>query len=211
MTSLQKSLPVRRLLKATMLRDGVLGLTLGFIVLLTVALACFTPPVLAGMGVNTEILSFMWSNMTTDTLREKVCFIAPDVGLSFTPPEAAHLADVRNLLHSAAWACGGLTLLFIAGGLLRPNWQRITLAAFGAIALLAATVTGLWLGADFQAVSNIFHNAFFPSGNWQFAPHQLMITLYPPVVMQTGMQLWLGVSLLVSGVIALISWHKNKA
>jgi hypothetical protein len=200
--------PVSRLCWANHARDGVLGVSFSLFILIAFALLCFTPPVLAGMGVNTDILAFLWSDMTIDALRAQVFFIAPDLGLSFTPQEAAHLADVRILLHQAGMLCGGLALIVLAGTMLRPNWARLSGYTFATLAVLAASLGMLWATQSFKAVSALFHGLLFQN-NWQFAPHQLMMQLYPPAVMQLGMMVCFAASLLVSGTLMVILWHRK--
>ncbi|MBI1362938.1 MAG: DUF1461 domain-containing protein [Proteobacteria bacterium] len=207
-----KSLHVRRLNWVQTTRDSVLGISFGLVVLMLAALICFTRPFMDAMGLNPDITAFLWSGMSTDELRQMVFFVAPDVGMSFTPDEADHLADVRSLLHSTLLAAGALGVLLLAGSMLRPNWRRISTIAFGFLAALAASGFTVWQLSGFKTVSHLFHNVFFSGGNWQFASHQLMMKLYPPVVMQTGMTLCFIMALLVTGTFALVmATAKKKA
>lgn len=210
MTTLIKNMPVRTLWRAHALRDAALGLLLAFAVLFGFATLLFTAPALGAMGVDTTISRYFWSAMTEAELRDMVFWVTPELGLSFTPDEASHLADVKALLHAGVLAAGACLLTVMAGMLLRPNWRRITAIAFGAVGALTVVCLLVWALGGFKLLSDGFHTVLFPAGNWSFAPHQLMIQLYPPALMQLGMILWLGVSLLITGTLALICWHGKR-
>jgi hypothetical protein len=98
--------------------------------------------------------------------------------------ERGHLADARLLL----WLClvGGAVSVLGIGGLLvrageerrRATWRVISHA--GATATAAVLVIGVVSLVAFDSLFTLFHQVFFPGGNWAFDPTtQRLVQLYP--------------------------------
>ena len=99
----------------------------------------------------------------------------------FTDAEHSHMADVRQVFISAqvaAWVAA-LALAWLA---LRA-WRRRTLARlFRAAALLVLVVVaaiGALAALAFDAAFLLFHQIFFPQGNFLFEPGSNLLALYP--------------------------------
>ena len=99
----------------------------------------------------------------------------------FTAREREHMADVRNVF-IAAQAAAGLAALALAWLALRA-WRRRTLARlFRAAALLVLVVVaaiGVLAALAFDAAFLLFHQIFFPQGNFLFEPGSNLLALYP--------------------------------
>jgi integral membrane protein (TIGR01906 family) len=108
----------------------------------------------------------------------------PDAGPFYDTAERGHLADARLLL----WLCliaGAVALLGI-GGLIaradddrrRATWRIVSRA--GATAAAAVIVLAVVSLVAFDALFTLFHQLFFPGGNWAFDPAtQHLVQLYP--------------------------------
>jgi hypothetical protein len=111
-------------------------------------------------------------------------FDGPDGSPFYGVSERSHLAEARLLL----WLCllaGALSLLAIGGAMLRsdPPWRRSAwriIARTGAATAVAVVVLGLLSLVAFDALFTLFHQVFFPAGNWSFDPAtQRLVQLYP--------------------------------
>jgi integral membrane protein (TIGR01906 family) len=110
-------------------------------------------------------------------------FPAPDGTSFYDADERSHLGDARLLLGLALIA-GGVAIIGVAGALLawpdrRPaTWTVIRRAG------LSTSVTVVLLGfvslVAFDSLFTLFHQIFFPGGNWAFDPEtQRLVQLYP--------------------------------
>lgn len=96
--------------------------------------------------------------------------------------ERAHLRDARLLL-GLCLAAGGLSMLGLAVVLSRSDrraavWRAISRA--GLITVLAVVGIGLVSLVAFDTLFRLFHEVFFPGGNWSFDPEtQRLVQLYP--------------------------------
>lgn len=100
---------------------------------------------------------------------------------TFTEAEHSHMADVRNVFIGAqvAAAVAALAALWLAA----RAWRRGTLARLvraGALAALALVAAVAALAAvAFEAAFLLFHEIFFPQGNFLFGPGSNLLALYP--------------------------------
>jgi integral membrane protein (TIGR01906 family) len=139
-----------------------------------------------------------WTGFSTDQLRtvtEEVVadlVVGPpafDVALDGAPvlteAERGHMRDVRGVFVGffAVAAAAGIILgvLFAAarGSVARRRfWRRLERTG---IAIVAVTVVGGLLGVLlFDAAFTLFHQLFFPGGNWQFDPRtDRLVQLFP--------------------------------
>jgi integral membrane protein (TIGR01906 family) len=138
-------------------------------------------------------------------------FPGPDGAPFYDEAERSHLGDARALL----WAfllLGALSLAGIALALLRAGragrrslWRAVSRAgASVAIAVLAIGAVG---AIAFAQLFTLFHQVFFPGGNWAFDPAtQRLVQLYPLAFWQIA-ALALGVLVLVLG---LATWWLGR-
>ena len=109
-------------------------------------------------------------------------FAGPDGRPMYGPDEVAHLRDVRTLLWlllgGAALAAAGLIVRLVAGIDRAGTWRGI--ARGGALAAGGAMVIGIIGAVAFDPLFTLFHEVFFPGGDWAFDPRtQRLVQLYP--------------------------------
>ena len=96
--------------------------------------------------------------------------------------EASHLHAASNLLH-AFLVVAGLGVLALVVGLVRYRrdegaWQAVRGGALWFA--VAFAVVGLFFAVAFNTAFTLFHEIFFPEGNWEFNPATAkMVQLYP--------------------------------
>jgi len=111
--------------------------------------------------------------------------------------EASHLRDARAVL-GGLLALAGASLIVLGLALARSRrvartWRAI---AAGAAALVVTFfVVGLAFALAFDVAFTLFHEIFFPAGNWAFDPAtQRLVQLYP-------IPFWQEVTLVLGGLI----------
>jgi hypothetical protein len=97
--------------------------------------------------------------------------------------ERSHLGEARLLL-GLLLSAGGLSLLGIAATLVRwPDRRAAAWTVIGRAGLasaIAVIVLGLVSLIAFDSLFRLFHQVFFPGGNWSFDPAtQRLVQLYP--------------------------------
>ncbi len=112
-------------------------------------------------------------------------FAFPTPGSStrfYDPAEASHLHDASNLLHAflVVVAAGALALVVSLARYRRdPRAWRAARTGAVAFAVVFAAV-GLFFGVAFDTAFTLFHEIFFPQGNWEFnSATEKMVQLYP--------------------------------
>jgi integral membrane protein (TIGR01906 family) len=111
-------------------------------------------------------------------------FDAPDGEPFYDPSERSHLRDARTLLWSL-FIIGGLSLIAVAAVYARAGgegrravWQVISRA--GIATVVTITLLGIASLVAFGTVFTLFHEIFFPAGNYSFDPTtQRLVQLYP--------------------------------
>ncbi len=96
--------------------------------------------------------------------------------------EASHLRDASNLLHAfLALVAVGAIALFVTLVPRRRDPGAWRAVQGGAVALAAAfCAIGLFFAVAFDAAFTLFHEIFFPQGNWEFnVATERMVQLYP--------------------------------
>jgi Protein of unknown function (DUF1461) len=112
----------------------------------------------------------------------------------FTPDEYAHMADVRQVF--IAFRIAGAAAAIVAFGLVLRVSRRDRIAALALIrdsALAAAAGVAAIAGGAvvaFDPLFLLFHEVFFPQGNFLFPADSNLIALYPD-------EYWYGVTLRV--------------
>jgi integral membrane protein (TIGR01906 family) len=120
-----------------------------------------------------------WSAYVTGASAQPPISFASPV---FSQDEYAHMADVREVFHGAE--VGAVLALFVAGfRIMRARSQGYALRLVRAGSLLAAgivTVIGIAAAVAFEPLFLLFHDLFFPQGNFLFDPASSnLIRLYP--------------------------------
>jgi uncharacterized protein DUF1461 len=99
----------------------------------------------------------------------------------FTPDEYAHMADVRSVFRGAEIA--GLLAVFVAGvrvARARRSGGALRLIRAGALVGTGiVAVIGVAAAVAFDPLFLLFHEVFFPQGNFLFAADSNLIRLYP--------------------------------
>lgn len=100
----------------------------------------------------------------------------------FTELEVSHLEDVKQVMKSADYVFFFL-LLALTGVI--SYYKKDTdfllklLKLGGKITVIAMSLLGLLAVLFFDFMFTIFHNLFFPQGNWIFAPDSVIIQAFP--------------------------------
>lgn len=95
--------------------------------------------------------------------------------------EASHMRDVRVVLYGflllALASTAFLALALIRGSRDAARWKAVSRGGIWLITGLV--VLGVFAFVAFDAVFTLFHEIFFPGGNWSFPPTSHLIQLYP--------------------------------
>ena len=99
----------------------------------------------------------------------------------YTDAEAAHLRDARAVLYLFVALAVASLVLIVAALIHRPQdarrWRSV--ARGGAGVAVGAVVVGVVGYFAFDTLFVLFHEVFFPGGNWEFPADSNMIRLYP--------------------------------
>ena len=128
-------------------------------------------------------------------------------GSSFTPAEFSHMADVRNVFIAVQVAA--IVAGLVAAGLAVVAGRRGALArlvrAAALVALATVAVVGILAAVAFDAAFLLFHQVFFPQGNFLFAPDSNLLAIYPESYFY-GVSLRIGAAFVaLAGVLAVVS------
>lgn len=108
-------------------------------------------------------------------------FPAADGSPMYAADEQGHMRDVQLVL-DAFLALAAASLVFLVTVLARRQhdataWRAL---ARGGLGLVVATIVlGLFAAFAFDAAFTLFHEIFFPGGNWSFPADSNLIRLYP--------------------------------
>jgi len=141
----------------------------------------------ASGGTNALVTSAQSLEINDRTVAE--LFVGPGTFHYSDPPgptiysadEAAHMRDVRVVLFGFL-ALAGVSIVFIVASLMRRprdagRWRAVSR---GGIWLIGAMVVlGVFAAFAFEAAFTLFHEIFFPGGNWSFDANSFLIRLYP--------------------------------
>jgi integral membrane protein (TIGR01906 family) len=105
----------------------------------------------------------------------------PPAAEYFTASERAHMADVRDVFIAAQIAAGAaaLVLVWLAANAWRGGSLARLVRAGSLSALALVAVVGIVAAVAFEAVFLLFHQIFFPQGNFLFEPGSNLLVLYP--------------------------------
>lgn len=121
-------------------------------------------------------------------------------GQIFDAAERSHLADVRGVFRGVgiAWWAGGLILGVLLAGARRRGQLRVMLRDAALFAGIAVLAVALIAAIAFVPAFLLFHQVFFPQGNYLFDPDSDLLRVYPQ-------HYWYGVTLRVFGGFCLAS------
>ncbi len=110
-------------------------------------------------------------------------FAGPDGEPFYDIDERGHLGDARVLL-SVFLIAGGVGFIAIAAALRMRRDRRLAIWTVvrraGLATALAVVAIGLLSLIAFDSLFTLFHQVFFPGGNWAFDPStQHLVQLYP--------------------------------
>ena len=141
-----------------------------------------------------------------------------ELAINYTTAEISHLQDVAVVMNNVNIAF--YVLAIMVGGILVYSWKRRDLlqsmlryGGLATISLLCFLL--LLLVIDFNWLFTLFHQLFFPQGNWQFAAGSLLIQTFPlgffvsMGVFIFGLTFLVGVSLLVVSILIKHKYSKN--
>jgi hypothetical protein len=131
-------------------------------------------------------------------------------GPLFTPDEYAHMADVRAVFRGAEYAAAlALFVLIFRVQRARRRGDALRLVRAGALTATGiVAVIGVAAALAFDPLFLLFHEVFFPQGNFLFAPDSNLIRLYPEWYWQ-GITAGVGLSFIAVSLVA--SWAAHNA
>jgi hypothetical protein len=139
-------------------------------------------------------------------------FAGPGGGPFYDAAEAAHMRDARLVLLAflgLAAICGVILLVSVASNRRRPwVWQAIGWG--GGLVAVSVALAGLFATIAFDRAFEVFHQVFFPGGNWTFDPsRQRLVQLYPLPFWQGTT--WVLGALLIGGGLAVWVLARRRA
>ena len=134
----------------------------------------------------------------------------------WTDDERAHMADVRRVFDVAKFLVPvGLLVIVIRlqrsrARSARDMWRLVRDGSLLAASLVA--IVGLAAVFAFEQVFFLFHDIFFPQGNFLFPPTSNLIRLYPDWYWE-GISLRVGLSFILTalGLAAVAQWRLGRA
>ena len=104
------------------------------------------------------------------------------VTLNYIVAEISHLEDVAEVMkgvHFLSYA-SGIIILFLVLHSWKDKIQLQKLIRYGGMAtIIVIALILLLILFNFHSFFTIFHQIFFPQGNWQFAADSLLIQTFP--------------------------------
>ena len=133
--------------------------------------------------------------------------------LNYTALEASHLEDVNkvmlmiNLTFYVSWLFCLLVLMFY-----RKNKEQLRkfFRYGGIVTIIEVLLIGLMLLLNFEFIFTLFHNVFFPQGNWTFPLNSLLILTFPEAFFFKLSLIIFGLALLFGSLFILLSVYLNK-
>lgn len=120
----------------------------------------------------------------TASQQQTIDFLTDDADLSlpYTDKEKAHLEDVKKVMTVVDYLFYATLLIstLILTSFKRQEEKILLLLKWSGIALVVSVmVMILLLLLDFTTVFTLFHQLFFPQGNWLFPADSLLIQTFP--------------------------------
>ena len=136
-----------------------------------------------------------------------------ELTLDFTAGELEHLQDVKTVMQGVTMA--GYSLFIVVAGVLwlyrQEKKQLLKLAWYGGISTISVTLLFLLLTfVSFDFVFTLFHQLFFPQGNWIFPADSLLIQTFP-LEFFVGISTWIFLlSLSIGSLFILVSFFYER-
>lgn len=108
-------------------------------------------------------------------------FTAADGAPMYTADEQGHMRDVQVVFYGFL-GLAVVSIVFVVASLVRAprdaaRWKAVSR---GGIWLIGAMIVlGIFAAFAFEAAFTLFHEIFFPGGNWAFPANSNLIRLYP--------------------------------
>ncbi len=172
---------------------AIVGILLGVLLILTPFYTFFHyKPFYTFAQQRLGVYDSLGADETKLHTQEVIGFITGDSVLTnFTQNEMSHLQDVRTLYQEGvalywlllALLVLGVGLLFVLSDLQRKRhlfrtYAQNALLIAGFVTLGILVVTGIAM-FNFPWLFQVFHQVFFPQGNFAFAQGSLLISLFP--------------------------------
>jgi integral membrane protein (TIGR01906 family) len=195
--------------------DALVSLATGIAILGLAVLPLLTPIVIhplldlgqanLWLGMSTEA-THQLSDRTVFELvfgPESFSFAGPNGAPFYAAAEASHLRDARTVLYLFEAVALASLALVVWSVRSRRSWRAVSRGARGLI--VAVIVIGVVGFFAFEPAFELFHEIFFPGGNWAFNPYTShLVQLYPYVfweaVSATLGALAIGICLVVWGI-----------
>lgn len=108
-------------------------------------------------------------------------FFGPGTFSRFGGDEASHMRDVRVVLYGFL-VVAAASLVFVVASLVSAprdaaRWRAVARGGIGLVIVLI--VIGVFAFVAFDTAFLLFHELFFPGGNFSFGDDSLLIRLYP--------------------------------
>lgn len=166
------------------------------------------------LGVSSEYTYAASDATVSELLFGPGTFVNPPLGDGrihfYDAAEVSHLRDARTVLYGLL-ALAGLSIGVLAVGALRSRrvarlWRAMSVGA-GVLALAFVVIGALFLVA-FDAAFTLFHEIFFPGGNWSFDfATEHLVQLYP-------IPFWQEATTVIGGIViaagALVCWVARR-
>ena len=130
----------------------------------------------------------------------------------YTEAEQAHMRDVRVVLYGFL-LLALVSAVFVVASLIRgardaARWRAVSRG--GIWLIVGIVVVGLFAFVAFDTVFTLFHEIFFPGGNWSFPADSNLILVYPEAFWELC-SLALGVLCIVGGSIVWFVGRRRAA
>ncbi|MBU1622896.1 MAG: DUF1461 domain-containing protein [Nanoarchaeota archaeon] len=145
---------------------------------------------------------------TVDYLQDK-----SELGLNYTATEVSHLEDVKGVIkfidYLFYFSLLGITLIVTY---YKKKWPEIKkLLFYGGITTVAFLLISLIISIiSFDFMFTLFHNIFFPQGNWIFASDSLLIQTFPIDFFVKKSQMIFRISIILGAVMLGLGWKMKK-
>ncbi|MFH0701290.1 MAG: DUF1461 domain-containing protein [Candidatus Woesearchaeota archaeon] len=121
----------------------------------------------------------------TEAQKETISFVnggRENMSINYTSSEISHLQDVRGVMKGERYLFIAvyLAVILLFGASMKNKVFSNKLLRYGGIT--TAIIMGiilLFFLISFNEVFTLFHQLFFPQGNWMFAPDSLLIQTFP--------------------------------